>query len=249
MTRRGQIAAATALAVAAVAVAGPIGASGSPRAGAAAKRGPAVQQLIVFRGGKAVAKAVRASATTVRIGRRRCAVASGTPLAALVRSKPGGLGLRDFGACSQRGADGGGLFVRSIRGQANKGKDGWVYKVGRRAATAGAADPSGPFGSGRLRTGRRVTWFYCVLANRSCQRTLELAAVAEGAGVVRVTVRAYDDEGRSIPAAGATVSGGGASSAAGADGVARLTLPPGPVRLHARQAGAIRSFTERVTVR
>jgi hypothetical protein len=249
MARSGQSALVAALAVAAVAAAGPISASGSPEAGAAAKRGPKVEQLIVFRGGTAVGKTVRANAATVAIGRRRCALASGTPLATLVRSRPGRLRLRDFGACSKRPADGGGLFVRAIRNDVNSGQRGWVYKVGRKAATAGAADPSGPFGAGRLHSGQRVTWFYCVLTNRSCQRTLDLAAVAEGGGAVRVTVRAYDDNGKGIPAAGAIVRGGGGTAVAGADGVARLALAPGGVRLHATQPGAIRSFTERVTVR
>jgi hypothetical protein len=192
---------------------------------------------------------VRATATTVKAGRRRCAVATGTALAALVRSRPGKLGLRDYGACSKRPADGGGLFVRSIRGDVNKGKSGWVYKVGRKAATAGAADPTGAFGAGRLRSGQRVTWFYCVLANRSCQRTLGLAATAEGGGVVRVTVRAYDDDGKGVPAAGATVRAAATSAVADSDGIARLTLAPGTARLEATQAGAIRTFAERVVVR
>ena len=108
MTRRGQTAASAALAAAAAAAASPIGAGGSPYAELAAKRGPKVEQLIVFRSGSAVGKTVRANATTVKIGRRRCAVASGTSLAALLRSKPGKLSLRDFGACSKRSADGGG---------------------------------------------------------------------------------------------------------------------------------------------
>jgi hypothetical protein len=216
---------------------------------AAAAPGPEVEQLVVFRGGAAVAKSVRASATTVKVGRRRCAVGRGTALAALVRSKPGRLGVRDYGSCSRRAADGVSLFVRSIRGDVNRGQSGWVYKVGRKLATAGAGDPSGPFGSGRLRKGQRVTWFYCKLEGRSCQRTLALKAAAEGGGSVLVTVRAYDDEGRSIPATGAAVSGGGASATTGGDGTARLTLAPGRVRLKATQPGAIRSFSERVAVR
>ena len=36
-----------------------------------------------------------------------------------------------------------------IAGERNRGQDGWVYKVGRRAGTAGAADAAGPFGNGR----------------------------------------------------------------------------------------------------
>ena len=105
-------------------------------------------------------------------------------------------------AAARAGArDGGGLFVGSIRGDVNRGQNGWVYKVGRRAATAGAADPSGPFGRGRLRTGQRVTWFYCRLRDGGCQRTLELKLRAE-AGAVVATVRGYDDEGHGVAGRG-----------------------------------------------
>ena len=39
---------------------------------------------------------------------------------------------------------------------ASAGSDGWVYKVGRRSGSGGAADPAGPFGTGRrLRGGQR----------------------------------------------------------------------------------------------
>ena len=125
--------------------------------------------------------------------------ARGTPLAALLRSKPGSVGLRDYGSCSRRRASSSGqLYVRSIRGDRERGRGGWVYKVGRRLGTAGAADTSGPFGRGRLRTGARLTWFYCLLTRGSCQRTLTLKATPLGGGVVAVTVRGYDDEGRGV---------------------------------------------------
>ena len=68
-----------------------------------------------------------------------------------------------------------GLLVTGIGPDRNRGQRGWVYKVGRRAATAGAGDLGGPFGRGRLRAGQRVTWFYCVRAG-DCQRTLEVRA-------------------------------------------------------------------------
>ena len=53
--------------------------------------------------------------------------------------------------------------------------DGWVYKVGNKAAPAGAADPTGPFGRGLLRSRQRVTWFWCVVEpdGDGCQRTLD----------------------------------------------------------------------------
>ncbi len=119
-----------------------------------AAKAPLVRQLVVFKSGNGVEKQVRARGVTVKVGRRRCAAGTGTPLAALVRSKPGTIRLLDFGSCSRRARDGGQLFVRQIRKDRNRGLDGWVYKVGRRIATAGAADPSGPFGRGRLKSGR-----------------------------------------------------------------------------------------------
>lgn len=208
---------------------------------------PTVRQMVVFRTGDAVTKTVRASQVLVRVQGRRCAVGDGTPLAALVRSRPGRLRLRDFGSCSRRPRDGTGLFVSAIGSDRNRGQDGWVYKVGRRSATAGAADPSGPFGRGRLRSGRRVTWFYCHLVGGSCQRTLEVRATAEPDGLV-ATVRAYDDEGRGVAVEGATVSAGGASALTGRDGSARLAVPSGARRVVASKAGLIRSFAERVEV-
>ena len=195
----------------------------SPAAGAA----PKVEQLVVFRDGDAVARTVAAKQVPVRVGGRRCAAGEGTALAALARSKVGRLGLRDFGSCSSRARDSAGLFVQSIAGERNRGQNGWVYKVGRRAATAGAADPSGPFGRG--------------------QRTLALTARA-GPGAVDVTVRGYDDEGGGVPIEGATVRAGAVSAFTAADGRARLALPAGGHRLVAEKDGLVRSFAERVAV-
>lgn len=215
----------------------------------AAQAAPRASVLVAFRSGKSVQRTVGTSAVAVKVGRRRCAVASATPLAALMRARPGAIALRDYGSCSRRGADGGGLFVRSIRSERNRGSRGWVYKVGRRLASAGAGDPSGPFGRGRLRSGARVTWFYGVLKGGSFQRTLELRLSALGGGAVRASVRAYDDFGRGVPARGATVSGGGRRAVTGADGVALMTFPAGRVGLRAAAPGLVPSFAERVTVR
>ena len=183
---------------------------------------PVVEQMVVFRDGDAVTRTVTASEARVRVGRRRC-------------------------TCSTRARDSGGLFVRSIKGERNRGQDGWVYKVGRRGATAGAGDPSGALGRGRLKPGQRVTWFYCRLRDGGCQRTLTVDARPEP-GAVSVTVRGYDDEGRGVPVAGATVTAGSASAVSGADGSARLALPAGPHRLVAERDGVVRSFPERVAV-
>jgi hypothetical protein len=216
----------------------------APPAGAAA---PAVRQMVVFPDGDAVTKTVRAKQVSVRVGRRSCTAGEGTALAALVRSRVGRLRLVDYGSCSARARDGAGLFVRAIGGDRNRGQNGWVYKVGRRGATAGAADPSGPFGRGRLKGGQRVTWFYCRLRGGGCQRTLELEASAQPGGVV-ATVRGYDDEGHGVPVEGATVSAAGVSGVTAPDGALRLALPPGSHRLVAAKDGLVRSFAERVTV-
>jgi hypothetical protein len=214
-----------------------------PVAGAAVTR---VQQMVVFRDGHALAKRVSTAATTVSVGGRRCAVGERTPLAALARSRPGRLRIRDFGACSSRPSDAAGLLVTGIGPDRNRGQRGWVYKVGRRAATAGAGDPGGPFGHGRLRAGQRVTWFYCVRAT-DCQRTLELGAKPTTGGIV-ATVRGYDDAGDGVPVEGASVSAGGVTGLTAADGRVQLALSPGTHRLVARKDGLVRSFTERVEV-
>jgi hypothetical protein len=216
-------------------------------ASSATAAAPVVEQMVVFRDGDAVTRTVAAKQVRVRVGKRRCSAGAGTALAALVRSRVGRLGLRDFGTCSARARDSAGLFVNSIRGERNRGQDGWVYKVGHRGATAGAADPSGAFGLGRLRRGQRVTWFFCRLRDGGCQRTLGLAATAEP-GVVSVTVRGYDDEGRGVLVEGATVRAGSVTAVSGADGSARLALPAGRHRLVADKDGLVRSFGERVVV-
>ena len=219
--------------------------AGPPAAAEAAA--PTVRQMVVFRDGSATTKQVRANQTRVRVRGRRCAAGSGTALAALARSRVGRLRLRDFGSCSSRPRDGAGLFVSGIGPDLNRGQNGWAYKVGRRGATAGAADPSGAFGNGRLRSGQRVTWFWCRLSSRGCQRSLELRIRAEPGGVV-AGVRGYDDEARGVPVEGAEVRAGGAVALTGADGRARLPLAAGSYRALATKEGLVRSFTERVEV-
>jgi hypothetical protein len=213
---------------------------------AATAAAPKVKQLVVFRSGDAVQRTTSTRQATVTVAGWSCAVGDGTALAALVRSRPGRLRLRDFGACSLRPRDSAGLLVTGIRSDRNRGQRGWVYKVGRRAATAGAGDMSGPFGRGRLRSGQRVTWFYCVRA-ADCQRTLELRTAPMAGGIV-ATVRGYDDAGDGVPIEGATVSASGVTGITTADGRVQMVLPPGTHRLIARKDGLVRSFTERVEV-
>jgi hypothetical protein len=238
------------LALGAAVLAAPSGASAAT---------PRVEAMIV--GSSSVLappKAVRVPAARVKAGSRTCTIGPGTPLGVLVAlARSGGprFHVRDFGSCSRRAADASGLFVDRIDGEANAGSDGWVYKVGHKAGTTAAADPTGPFGTGRgLRTGQRVLWFWCKLgANEHCPPTLEVSAnparTAPG-GPVRVTVKAYDDDGHGAPAAGATVTLGGATAAAGPDGTASVTAPgaPGRYEVTASATGDVPGFPAEVEV-
>jgi hypothetical protein len=210
-------------------------------------RSPVVEQLVVFRSGRAVGRRVGAAATTARVGRRRCAVGSATALAALIRSRPGRLRINDYGSCSRRARDAGGLYVRAIGRDRGRGQNGWVYKVGHELATAGAADPKGPFGRGRLRARQRVTWFFCVY-RRGCQRTLSLRATPIAGGVVSVRVRGYDDGAKGVAVPGATVSAGGVRAVTDDLGVAVLSLRRGRHVVRASKPGSVRSFGERLVV-
>jgi hypothetical protein len=207
-----------------------------------------VHQMVVFRSGKAVIKDVSTRGVSVTVHRRRCAVPSRTPLAALVRSHVGRIGLRDFGSCSRHARDASGLFVRSIGRDRNRGRNGWEYKVGNKAGTAGAADPTGPFGTGRrLRSGQRVVWFYCVLRSRGCQRSLAVRVTPQP-GALSVKVVGYDDAGHGVLVDGATVTAGGRTALTGPDGRARIALASGRYRVRAEKKGLVRSFTERAEV-
>jgi hypothetical protein len=229
----------------------------TPRAAAtAAASAPRVETMVVGTAGTLLAaRTVTASAASVTVGRRSCAVAAGTPLAVLLAARrAGGPGLAvvDQGACSRNPRDAYGLFVTRIGSERNRGQAGWVYKVGRRGGTAGAGDASGPFGAGPLASGSRVLWFYCRVASR-CQSSLEATAprsARPGAPVV-VHVRAYDDNGRGRAVAGVAVHFGDAQVATGSDGSARFTAPqrPGRFVLSATRPGLVPAFPSEVAVR
>lgn len=218
----------------------------APPAAAASR----IHQMVVFRDGHARVAQPSMAATTAKVGRKRCAVAGSTPLAALVRSGIGPLSLRDYGSCGRRAADGASLFVAGIGSDRNKGSDGWVYKSGNVLGTAGAGDPSGPLGHGRLRAGARVTWFWCHVTSRDngCPHTLAVT-VTPGAGSLTVRVRRYDDRGKGRAAAGAIVHAGSQTVTTGSSGTARLTLPAGRYSVFADQPGRIRSFPAMVEVK
>jgi len=219
-----------------------------PDAAAAQQSAPRVEQMVVFRSGAVVSGRVVPKSTVAVVDGRRCAVAARTAMAALLRADPGPIGFHDYGDCSSRAADSAGLFVRSIRGERNRARDGWVYKVGRKLATAGAADPAGPFGDGRLRAGQRVLWFYCrQLAAGTCQRSLEVDTAIDGRRL-SVTVTGYDDAGDGVAVEGATVVAGGERTRTNANGRATLTLDRGGYRVYATKRGATRSFARRVEI-
>ena len=224
--------------LAAAGLPGAAGATASPRV-----------DVMVFGKARLLAapRSVRVSATTSSVGRRRCAVAAGTALAALAAVHRGGgpgFRLRDYGACSRRAIDSSALFVTQIGPDRNRRADGWVYKVGRRVPSSGAADPSGR----RLRTGERLTWFYCrAQSSGGCQRTLEVAPLSGAGQTLRVRVRGYDDNGRAVAVAGATVSAGAQAAVTGADGTASFpALGAGTRSLQAQRAGMVPSFPVRV---
>ena len=178
----------------------------------------------------------------VKVGGRRCTVAGTTPLGVLAGTSLA-LRVRDYGSCGRRPADAASLFVTSIAGERNRGQDGWVYKVGRKVSSSGAGDRSGR----RLRGGDRLLWFYCrTQRTGGCQRTLEArpdrTAAAPGE-TVRVTVRGYDDQGRGVPVAGATVRLGTASATTDAAGVAQVAVAEaGRLALTVTRTGAVPAF-------
>lgn len=215
------------LVVAALAAPAPAGAA-SPR----------VDAQLVTRTGKVYGPKEVAAKATRAAG---CRLRAGLPidLLAALRSSAGAPSFRARGGCEE-------LYVFKIGRERERGAAGWVYKVGHRLPSVSASAPSG-----RLKGGEKVTWFWCLNASR-CQRTLELsgvpASVAAGEALT-VTVTAYDDRGRGVPAKGATVALGDARATADADGHATLTAPGGAMRLTATQKGLIPAFPVEVAAR
>jgi hypothetical protein len=187
----------------------------------------------------------------VKVGGRRCTVAGATPLGVLAGLRLT-LRVRDYGSCGRRSRDASLLFVTRVGGDRNRGRDGWVYKVGRRVGSGAAADLAGPFGTGRrLRGGDRLLWFWCdAQSSGGCQRTLEAVPDRESAApgeTVRVTVRGYDDQGRGIVVPGATVRLGPETALTGADGVATVPVTGSRrLRLTATREGMVRAFPREV---
>jgi hypothetical protein len=220
-----------------------------PRDVRSAAAGPRVEVMVAGRtrvlGGP---RFVRASARRLAVGRRRCTVAAGTPLAALAALRRAGgpsFVLRDYGSCG-RAADGGSLYVPRIGGERERGRGGWVYKRGARVLSIGGGDPQA-----RARAGQRVLWFWCRQSGR-CQRTLAVSAPARAApgAALTVTVRGYDDQGRAVRVAGALVRLAGTSVRTGPGGTAVIAAPAqaGSYQVSATRAGLVPAFPEAVRV-
>lgn len=192
---------------------------------------------------------VRLKVRSVKVAGRRCRVGAPTALSVLVATRLK-LGLRDYGRCGRRPRDASGLYVTKVRNEREKGRGGWVYKIGRRTPSTGAADLSGK----RLRDGQRVIWFWCEQDQTgSCQRTLEATperTTAAPGETLRVTVRGYDDFGRGVAVEAATVQLGSVTAVSDATGVATVVVPaePGEHALQASRDGLVRAFPVEVTV-
>jgi len=221
--------------------------------------GPTVQLMVVGAGNVILspAREITSPATAVQSAHGPCGIAQGTPLGVLVALRHSGgppFSLHDYGHCTSSPSNSGQLFVYSLDGETNHGQNGWEYKVDNRSGTTGAADPSGPFGSGRLlRDGDTVVWFWCQSFAGGCQRNLGIsvpASVAPGASFP-VKVTGYDNEGRGQAMSGARVSVQGSSAVTGSTGKATLRAPSraGPLGVHATRPGSVPSFGQVVQVR
>jgi hypothetical protein len=197
---------------------------------------PRVRALIVGKTGWSVGpRTVAVSGTTVG----RCRLGAGLPIGVLRELRQP---FRARGGCRA-------LYVSQVRGERERGAGGWVYKVGRSLPGRSASDPRG-----RLRTGARVTWFWCKQAG-NCARTLSTSGRSSG-GRMRVTVTGYDDFGRGRRVAGAAVyvrmigSSSLRTFRTGADGTVLLAVRRGRrYRVDSRRSGLVRGFPTTVRAR
>jgi hypothetical protein len=202
-------------------------------AGSAEAAAPRVQALVVGKNGwTAGPRTVAVPATTVN----RCRVGAGLPIGALAALRQP---LRARGSCRA-------LYVFQVRGDRERGAAGWVYKVGRKLPSRSASDPAG-----RLRTGQRVTWFWCRQAG-ACQRTLWTSARVSG-GRMRVSVTGYDDygHGKRVAQAVVIVRERGSSTRrtyrTAADGTVTVPVRMGRrYRVDSRRGGLVQGFPAEV---
>ena len=202
----------------------------------AAAAPPRVQALVVGKSGWSAGPAsIPVRATRVN----SCRVGEGLAIGVLSALRQP---FRARGGCSA-------LYVFQVRGDREAGAGGWVYKVGRRLPGVSASSPSG-----RLRSGQRVTWFWCRRAGR-CQRTLATSARSSG-GRMRVTVTGYDDRGRGRLMSRATVlvrrigSSSRRTYRTSSSGTVSFRVRRGQrYRVDSRRAGTVRGFPTTVRAR
>jgi hypothetical protein len=204
-------------------------------AATAAAAPPSIEMMVVGRTRTLLAaRSVTAKANSTKIGRRRCSVAAGTALAALIdaRAKPR--------VTNAAGCDPASMFVTRVGPDANRGIAGWQYKIGRTSPSFSAGDPAG-----RLRRGQQLLWFWCKRAN-ACQRTLALTVTSDRlTGTERVRVTGYDDNGHGRRVAAATVHLDATTTVmTGPDGTATVAVTAGRHTLYATKPGLIQSFPQ-----
>jgi hypothetical protein len=200
---------------------------------------PRVRAMVVGKSG-----AVVAGVKSIRLDpfrHRGCRLGRGLPLAALHFLR---MSYRARGGCDS-------LYVFQVGRSRATGREGWVYKVGTRSGTASASDPTGPFGSGRIRSGSEVVWFWCRRALR-CQRSLRVTGerrVRRG-GRIRFRVRGYDDFGRGRMIRRAVIRVGRARVRTNRRGLATIRFSRrGLFRLRAYKDGLVPAFPIGIRVR
>lgn len=223
---------------------------GDVRGSAAAKKA-GVEVMVAGRSTVPLdAISVNPAATVVQTDSGKCGVGRSTALAALVRAAEDDVDftVRDFGTCSRKNVrDSAQLFVDSIGQEANRGSNGWVYKINGLLTAFGAADPAGQ----KLRNGDRLLWMYCIHKKAGCQRSLEIDYNKPGSTdtSLTVTVSGLDDRARPKPIAGATVKLGETSAVTDGRGSAVLPLEQGkPQHLTAEKEGLAPAFPVHIQV-
>jgi len=161
-----------------------------PSGTAAAATPPIVAASVATKDGTLIGPiAVRAKQVRVKVGGKRCTVAAGTPLAALVALKAkakspkvGTIALKDYGACGKRPRDAARLYLTGIGKDVANGPDGWIYDVDGKGGSTSAADPKGPFAHGALKKGAEVSWRWCRISEDpegDCGDALVIAAIGQ----------------------------------------------------------------------
>lgn len=238
--------------------------AGGLPAAASAAQAPLVEVSVVTRSGQLLGPLqVRAREVVTKVGGKRCAVAAGTPLAALLglRAKPAAKvpapRFTDYSGCGLRPSSSGRLYLSGLGADRATGAAGWVYDLNGKRGTNGAAERSGPFGRGRLKDGQRLVWSWCHAdtdPDGSCGPALRLTVPRTADPAAPLSVRVAErsgpegEEREVLSRAGtvvivATTLAGAELARATTDGqgLASLSVPPatrGRIRVTATQGTA-----------